>query len=300
MRTADTSPPTTGRRRGARRRAGWTVVVVALLVALPQVPVAVADEDGLREERGRSSTEPPGLDGRDTHVTLLEAGHEECYEVLFGRAADLTALSAVVPDRYTLFTQPVPTGGQAGRVRVIDASCLTSVDGQQRVQRSAVTLGVAEVVARDAVPTPNSYYLLWAGTDDAVLAARLRQVGLPVEHLPASATADQPADGTSSVGFSFVGDGLDHSLTAQVVEPPQAVVDRSRFTAYHDGPRGDVRLVDVNALTAGTTSKVTGDLTGIGALQPLLLTPRLATLNGVSFGSSFRRGGWTRTVERLD
>lgn len=294
MARADTDRRVTARRTSRLRPAA---LLAAALLALPHAPAAASDDGSAAMERVRSSSEPPGLDGRDTHLTRMTAGFSDCYEIAVFRAASLSALRAAVPARYGLF---FPEGSPSPRLTVIDASCVTSVDDQRRERRSVVTLGLAALTSRDGVATPNSSYVLWLGTDDAVLAARLRQVGLPAEFLPGSSSTDQPVEGGSTIGFEFVGDGLDHDLTMTVVEPPPAILPPGTpFTAYYDGPRGDIRLRDVNALTAATEAKIFADLTGIEVLQPLLALPRLATLSGGTF-RTFSRGGWTRTVERLD
>ena len=152
----------TRRRRGALRRGSVGAMICGAALTGMSAP-ALAEEI-------------PGHDGRITHQTFLTTDERDCHEINIPRATVYAATDGLVPDRYTVAALPT-----AARVRVIDYVCESlTVDGQPHARQTQVTIGAVQL-AQQGTSTP--YYILWLGTDNPVLAARYRQLGIPAVNL---------------------------------------------------------------------------------------------------------------------
>jgi hypothetical protein len=242
------------------------------------------------------ATHDLGLGGPGPHRTRLTTQEEGCTELQVNRASNLAAVRALVPERYSLYATPAG----AGRIRVVNYFCeAISVDGQQRAKATLVSFGMAETTSRDGTASVGNY-LLWYGTSDPVLAARMRQLGVPAQHLE-GASVEPYVDGQPTWSLE-VPAPLAHRLdVAAVVSPSPMELETPELglTVFYDGPRGDLRFQWLNSAFSFGSGAVAGDLTGLEPLVPLIFSPNLLTLSGASrFG--FYRGNWTMQAERLD
>jgi len=273
-------------RSTAVRAARVATLAIALALASAALPAA--------------AQEPPGLDGRVTHQTLLRTVEQSCVEVAIPRAVTAPGARALVPDRYGLFQ----AGAGAANLTVWDYACdRISVDGQQRARSVQVSLGAVRISTRDGVPAPDaaSYYLLWIATDDPVLLARYRQLGLPAQPLDGSWSASDPAAGPYELSFT-TGGSIAHTVSSVADAAPEPVpVTDSGITLYAEGDRsGEVVLAYENSLLGQASARITADFTAHSVLAPIIALPRLLTISGVVFPSGSVRGSWTVTVARSD
>jgi hypothetical protein len=158
---------------------------------------------------------------------------------------------------------------------------------------------MAETTLRDGTVGVGNY-LLWYGTSDPVLAARMRQLGVPAQNL-VGASVEPYVEGQPT--WSLVAPApLAHRLDvgAIVSSPPMELeTPELGLTVFYDGPRGDLRFQWINWAFSSGSGAVAGDLTGVQPLVPLIFSPNLLNLSGASrFG--FYRGNWTLQAERLD
>ena len=222
---------------------------------------------------------------------------QDCHETNIARAVLTSELDPLVPDRYTL----VQVGPIASRFFVTTYTCSqVSVDGQPVVghaKPTTVTIGSAAVLTRDGQPLPSQQqYIVWYGTDNPVLFAKLQQTGLPVSFLPGSSTTITSAGATTTVEWAIRGAGLDYDEKAVGTEPataPQA----STSTWWHDGPKGDLRITYTNLLAA-SSAVITADFRSNELLSQIIALPNLLQINGVPFG--YIRGSWTSQVSFVE
>ncbi len=232
-----------------------------------------------------------------THQTRLETSEENCSEITIPRAANLAATDALVPEDYT-----VAVFGAAARVRIIDYVCSDVVVDRQRHSRPThVSIGAAQLSARLGQPAPGTFYVLWLGTDNPVLAARYRQVGIASEYLSeSSSTSETLTDGTFRLGLSYLRGDTEHTISSTAPSEPVPVPSPgSGVTLFHQGDQGEVVLSYDNTEIATTSGLIAGDLTGIKTLVQVIALPALLTLNGtVPFPGSTSRGTWTSSLVR--
>jgi hypothetical protein len=99
---------------------------------------------------------------------------------------------------------------------------------------------------------------------------------------------------------SSVGDRSSASAPFSRLQHGGAGPPQSGLRVFYDAPSGDRRLEYLNsALSVGSTV-LTGDLTGVQPLVPLIYRPSLLTLNGSRFPSGLARGDWTLEAQRLN
>jgi hypothetical protein len=272
------------------RHRGAVLVVVLLGITAPTAAHAITVD----------VPEPPGLDDRVTHMTLLETREWDCYELNIPRTGNLAAIREAVPERY----QPVVLGAPPDTyalLRTWDYVCRDlTVDGQPYAPMTQISLGGVSLASRDGQLTSGTFYLLWIGTDNAVLAARYAQVGLPATFVPdmRSSVSELP-DVPYVVSFDVPG-RLGHTVAGAAGAPPQpqAVTD-SRVTLYHEGASGEVALAYANQEIAAVGALITADYRENQVLVPLIRFDRLLQIGGtVVFPNSLIRGSWNATVFR--
>ena len=231
-------------------------------------------------------------------AAAVTTGEQDCRETNVTRAVLTSGLDPLVPDRYRL----LQITATASRFIVTTVTCSqVSVDGQPVVghdKPTTVTIGSGVVTHRDGVqlPTTQQQYIVWYGTDNPVLFAKLQQTGLPVSFLHGSSATASSDGGTTTVEWAIRGAGLDYVQEAVATEP---VTEPVSFisTWWHDGPKGDLRITYNNVL-ARSTAAVTADFTGNELLSEIIALPTLLKINGVSFG--YARGSWTGEVSFVE
>jgi hypothetical protein len=225
---------------------------------------------------------------------VVTTDEQDCRETNIARAVLTSELDPVVPDRYTLL-RITPT---ASRFLVTTYTCSqVSVDGQPAVGRdkpTTVTIGSAVVTHRDGqqLPSQQQQYIVWYGTDNPVLFAKLQQTGLPVSFLPHSSATITSDGAASTVEWAIRGAGLDYDETAVGTEPT-AAPPASTTIWWHDGPEGDLRITYDNQL-AVSSAVITADFRSNELLSHIIALPNLLQINGVPF--VYIRGSWTSHV----
>ena len=250
---------------------GLAVTGVNLTVSYP----AVADESS-----------------EEAAVTTAEVG---CRETNVPRAVLTSGLDPLVPDRYTLLR----TTATASRLTVTTYTCSeVSVDAQPVVGQdkpTTVTIGSATVSHRDGQPLPSNQqqYIVWYGTDNPVLFARLQQTGLPVSLLPRARTTVNSGGATiTAVDWAIRGAGLDYDENAEGTEPV-AAPQVSTSIWWYAGPKGDLRITYSNLLAASSAA-ITADFRSNELLSQIVVLPSLLQINGASF--AYLRGSWTSQI----
>ena len=257
-------------------------VIAALGLAAASLSVAMA---------------PPAVADELPSAAAVTTDEQDCRETNILRAVLTSKVDPLVPDRYRLL-QITPT---ASRLIVTTYTCSqVSVDGQPVVGRdkpTTVSIGSAVITHRDGVQLPTTQqYIVWYGTDNPVLFAKLRQTGLPVSFLPGSSATAASDGGTTTVEWAIRGAGLDYVQQAEGTWPvtdPRA----STSTWRYDGPNGDLRITYDNLLVT-STAVITADFTGNELLSEIIALPTLLKINGVQFGSA--RGSWTSQVSFVE
>jgi hypothetical protein len=238
-------------------------------------------------------------DPPSTTAAAVTTDEQGCHETQIQRAVTMSSLRPLVPTRYGLF--PVNPAGTTGRITATSYTCAAvSVDGQPVVGRdktTTVTIGSARVNARDGQPLLSSQgeYILWYGTDNPVLFAKLQQTGLPVVFLRRS-TGSVTSDGvTNTVDWSIAEAGLDYtvSLTGPVPATDPATRPETSTTWWFDGPKGDLKIIYTNH-TLSTPVPVNADFTANAVLKDRVVAPAALVINGGVF--QYIQGGWTSDV----
>lgn len=287
MKACGTAEGAGTRRRGGALRRGWVSAVIGGAAITGMSAPALAEEI-------------PGHDGRITHQTFLSTDERDCHEINIPRATVYAATDGLVPDRYTVAALPT-----FARVRIIDYVCESlTVDGQPHARQTQVTIGAVQL-AQQGTSTP--YYILWLGTDNPVLAARYRQLGIPAVNLAGSTSLVTltPAGGLN-VTLQYTTDDpsepseLDHTITTRApIAPLPVPTPGSQLRLFHDDERGQTQVVFNNLESAATAGVITADLTRIRPLADIIVFPSLLTIGGTtSFGGSTIRGSWEATVTR--
>jgi hypothetical protein len=239
---------------------------------------------------------PAGAEER-TSGALVTTDEQNCYETNITRAVLTSQLEALVPDRYTLL-QITPI---ASRFTITTVTCSrVTVDGQPAVGRdkpTTITIGSAVVTHRDGQQLPRQQqYIVWYGTDNPVLFAKLQQTGLPVSFLPSSNATVSSNGATSTITRAIRGAGLDYDETAVGTEPT-AAQQATISVWWHDGPMGDLRITFSNQF-ASSTAVITADYRGNEVLSRIIASPNLLQINGATF--VYVRGSWTSEVSFVD
>jgi hypothetical protein len=236
-------------------------------------------------------------DPTSSSAAAVTTDEQDCHETNIARAVTTASLRPLVPSRYDLLT-PNPAVNTTGRITVFTYTCFgVSVDGQPVVGRNkptTVTIGTAAVRTRDGLPLASNeqQYILWYGTDNPVLFAKLQQTGLPVSFLPHSSATITSDGATSTVEWAIRGAGLDYDETAVGTEPTAAPA-ASTTIWWHDGPEGDLRITYDNEL-AVSAAIITADFRSNELLSHIIALPNLLQINGVPF--VYIRGSWTSQV----
>lgn len=235
--------------------------------------------------------------GSAAAVTMDE---QDCLEAGVSRAVLTSGLDPLVPDRYSLFH----INATASRLVLTTYTCSqVSVDGQPVVghdKPTTVTIGSAVVTTRDGEPLPTSQqqYIVWYGTDNPLLFAKLQQTGLPVSFLPRSSVEATSNGAITTVDWAIRGAGLDYDLTAEGAEPVTDPVT-STTTWWYDGPKGNLKITYEN-LFVKSAAVITADLTGNELLREIVPSPAVLTINGATIPAGFVRGSWTSQVSFVE
>jgi len=262
--------------------------LVLFAATKPAEAVVQIDDD----ENGSSAGHQ---DSRD-HQTLLETQETDCIEVPFFRLGSTEAVREIVPSNYTV--REVRPGNVA--LTFIEYHCESiTVDGKHSLP-TTVTLGSVPIVSRDGEPLSGTGYVLWLGTDNPILAARYRQLGIPAEFVPHSSftfTQENVPGVGSKVRFDLIGDRLDHAVESLVItEPAQGPIRHAQGGVFvYEGNEGWARLSffnDVRPPGAATTSATIEPTSEIASLlaSPLTFTGR----------TQYIRGDWTGTTQLLE
>jgi hypothetical protein len=123
-----------------------------------------------------------------------------------------------------------------------------------------VSLGTV-AVTRNGQPAT---LILWFGTDNPILFARLRQLGADVHFIPRSSASDGiNDDGQREITVRYVGNGaggLDYTRTITllnpVTTPPGNAPRTSTGTFWHLGSKGEMSIVFQNAFEPNWTATV--------------------------------------------
>jgi len=223
-------------------------------------------------------------------VTMDE---QDCLETSVARAVLTSKIDPLVPDRYALAN----LNANASRFIVTTYTCSqVSVEGQPVAghdKPTTVTIGTAPVISRDGEQFPSQeQYIIWYGTDNPVLFAKLQQTGLPVSFLPRSSTTITSDNGITTVDWAIRGAELNYDERAVWTEQTTELVTPTT-TWWHDGPKGDLRITYDNRFMR-STAVLTADFTDNDLLSDLIAQPTLLNINQVPF--PFVRGSWSSQV----
>ena len=270
----------------ARPRLASTVLASVLLLA--STSVAHAQED------------PPGQQGRATHQTLLETMESDCYEIPIPRAVKWDPARALVPQRYEPLA--LAAAEPATRLRMWDIVCNDfSVDGQRHAPTTQISMAAIQLATRDGVRVVESYYLLYLKTDNPVLAARLRQLGLPAQfERGLGSSVSDPSSTPYEVSFAVPGENsYTVSVVAATAPAPVPVSPANPFRLFHEGAAGEVLYSITNRELAAVPAMITADYRQHPLLVSLIAQERLLQINA-PFAVGTGRGSWTGTVTHLD
>lgn len=246
-----------------------------------------------------SAADAPPVDEHQDYILTQETN---CFETADRRPVLFSEVDAYVPDRYTVIPMVAPPppawtgapGAIVGQVGFQDYVCEgVSVNGH-RARPTIVSLGVV-AVRRDGVPAT---YVLWVGTDNPLLFARLRQLGVEAFFIPQS-TYTETANplGQREITVEYVSrgpGGLDYTRTLTVVSEPALAPGQSTGTFYHLGSRGEVRFSYTNFVDAAARARICFDV-GDESL------PLDYGITDFCFPSprTFFRGSWEGRIELL-
>jgi hypothetical protein len=239
----------------------WLALVIALVIGLAGIvaasaaPASTAEEDKVAEHAGEIFTE-----------------EQNCFETIDRRPVPIELVRSYVPAAYipAAFTSPGPpvwpVAGQAvGSVGFTDYVCESfSVNGHQP-RPTIISMGVVVLDPAHAGVPPRRLYVLWVGTDNPLLFARLQQLGVNVYFIPRSSytqVATTAPDGTprTEIIVNYVGNGpggLDYTRTITATEgvaPTPADGPASGW--YHLGSKGEVALSFMNDFASAGTARV--------------------------------------------
>jgi hypothetical protein len=225
-----------------------------------------------------------------------------CFETGDRRPVLFAEVDAYVPDRYTVTPAVAPPppawtgapGAIVGTVGFQDYVCeKLSVNGHA-ARPTIVSLGVVGV-RRDGV---SATYILWVGTDNPLLFARLHQLGVETFFIPQSAyTETKNLLGQREITVEYVArgpGGLDYTRNLVVTSAPALAPVPSTGTFYHLGSRGEVRFSYANLVDGAARASICFDVADDSLPLDYGITdfcfPALRT---------FIRGSWTGTIELI-
>ena len=225
-----------------------------------------------------------------------------CFETADRRPVLFADVDAYVPDRYTVVPAVAPTppawtgapGAIVGSVGFQDYVCEgLSVNGHAG-RPTIVSLGVV-AVRRDGVPAS---YILWVGTDNPLLFARLRQLGVDTYFIPQSTYSETTnLLGQREITVEYVSrgpGGLDYTRNLVVTSAPLLNPAPSTGTFYHLGSRGEVRFPYANLIDAAARARVCFDVGEESLPLEYGITDFCFPLS-----RTFFRGSWTGTIELI-
>ena len=158
-----------------------------------------------------------------------------------------------------------------------------------------VSIGTV-LMYREGVPAE---YILWYGTDNPLLFARLQQLGVDAHFIPRSTYSETDDEqGRRQIRVDYVGNGpggIDHTRTITVLTAPTGTTREDTSTFYHLGSRGEVRFDYALLLEANGTANVCFEV-GEESL-PLHYGITSFCYPGTR---TFFRGGWTGTIQLLE
>lgn len=258
---------------------------------------------GFAVAAGVAAAEP--AEGIDEHVGLIETEETNCFETQDRRPVLLAQAEEYVPDRYVVRATPAPpppawlgpTGVLVANVGFVDYVCESlSVNGHRGVP-TIVSLGTV-AVTRDGV---NTDYILWVGTDNPLLFARLQQLGVEAYFIPRSTyseTIDEQGRRQITVNYIGAGEGgLNYTRTITVLTTPTGPQRTSVGRFYHLGSKGEVYFEYANTLEPNATANVCFDV----APGSLPTEYGITNFPDLCFPAPrpLRRGSWTGTIRLL-
>lgn len=228
------------------------VSVLALLTAAVTAPTASADPTG----------------GVGVSEGTIQTEETNCFETGDRRPVLFTEVDAYVPDRYAVVSMMAPpppawlgdANARVGSVGFQDYVCEgLSVNGHA-ARPTIVSLGVV-AVRRDGVPAT---YILWVGTDNPLLFARLQQLGVETFFIPQSTYTDaENLLGQREIMVEYVSrgpGGLDYTRNLVVTSEPALDPVPSTGTFYHLGSRGEVRFSYANLADGAARASICFDV----------------------------------------
>jgi hypothetical protein len=269
-----------------RCAAVFTISFLSLVGGAVTAPIASADPaEGVGASEG-----------------IIRTQETNCFETGDRRPVLLADADAYVPDRYTVIPMVAPpppawTGAPGAIVAAVgfqDYVCAgLSVNGHA-ARPTIVSLGVV-AVRRDGVPVS---YILWVGTDNPLLFARLQQLGVETFFIPQSTyTETTNLLGQREITVDYVSrgpGGLDYTRNLVVVSEPALAPVPSVGTFYHLGSRGEVRFSYANLADAAARARICFDVADDSLPLDRGITdfcfPALRT---------FFRGSWTGTIQLI-
>lgn len=222
-------------------------------------------------------------------ITTHESG---CTEEAFGRSLVRAAVEPLVPDGFELtpaFTPDPADPRVAGFMNVVTCSQVT-IAGPGR---SSVTQQDTHSLIYTATLLDGTPCLLLFATDSPVLAARYRQLGLPVQLLGRDTTSRTTtgSEGSARYVWSLEGSGWDGTVDGSV-PTTLAPVEASTYELVHQ--TGDTVVhVCYDNVASSTANTVRFDFTNtpVAALAAVPVLPP-----GVEFFGNYVRGSWTATA----
>jgi hypothetical protein len=260
-------------------------VVTTALAAVATTPFAVA-ESTVDEEPGVIRTE-----------------ERNCFETLDFRPVLLAQAEAYVPDQYTVrsFAAPPPpawTGPPDARVAQVgftDYVCESVAVNGHEAQPTIVSLGTVLVTRDGAAAT----LILWVGTNNPLLFARLSQLGVNAYFVPDSSVSESTdALGRRVIDVVVSGgspEGLHHSRSITVLSAPPGETRTGIGTFFHLGSRGEVVFSYDNTLLPNGTANISIDV------DPSSIADAVYGLTSFVFPAprNFFQGGWDGTIELM-
>lgn len=199
---------------------------------------------------GAASTDDGARATADEHHGVLSLEATDCFQTLERRPVLLSQVEAYLPDRYEPRPTPTPPypiwGGDSSDVTVSvgfsDHVCGTlSVNGHAG-EPTIVSVGTV-FVTRDGVATE---HILWYGTDNPLLFARLQQLGTNVYFLPQSSYSERYDEaGRREITVRYVDSGpagLDYTRTTTVLTEPVGPTRTQPSRFYHLGRLGELEF----------------------------------------------------------
>lgn len=237
----------------------------------------------------------------DEEPGVIRTEERNCFETLDSRPVLLEQAEAYVPDRYTVrsFAAPPPpawTGPPDARIAQVsftDYVCESVAVNGHEAQPTIVSLGTV-LVTRDEAPVT---VVLWVGTNNPLLFARLTQLGVNAYFVPHSSVSES----TDALGRRVIDvvvgggppQGLHHSRSITVLSAPPGPTRTSTGTFYHLGDRGEVVFTYANTLLPNGSANISIDV------DPNSIADAVYGLTSFVFPAprNFFQGGWDGTIE---